>query len=87
MAVFLAMMMLGGCGASEGERQAPAPQVEPIKIAIPRLLPADKKHCSDPGVPVGVEVREILADTRVALADCTQKHQRVVRQYRAIENL
>ena len=85
MVVFLVMMMLAGCGASESERQAPL--VEPIKIAIPRLLPADKKHCSDPGVPVGVDVREILADTRVALADCTQKHQRVVRQYRAIENL
>lgn len=84
------MMMLGACSKSEIERliQVPAPPTTPpIKVAIPDLSPADKKRCYDPGVPVGADARAVLADTRLALADCGQKHRRVVKQYADAQKL
>lgn len=84
MLALLMLVTLTACGGSETRTAiytAPPPVVKVVKVPIPDLSPADKKPCYDPGVPAGVDARVILADTRVALADCRNRHQRVVRQH------
>ncbi len=46
---------------------------------IPRLDPRDEAPCPDPGVEG--TYAEALADNRVALADCRNRHQNVVDAY------
>lgn len=79
-------MMLAACSKSEIEQLARSP-APPIKVAIPDLSPNDKKLCYDPGDPVGIDAIAVIADTRLALADCRLRHQRVVRKYSDAQKL
>ena len=54
----------------------------PAAYQAPPLDVRDKSPCTDPGV--GEEALTALAETRVALADCSEKHGNVVRQYEAV---
>lgn len=56
---------------SESDKAAP--------YKAPPLDPRDERPCYDPGVTS--EAIETIAQTRVALADCTRKHRNVVSQY------
>lgn len=90
MLALLVSMTLGACSKS-GIRlveKAPPPSViKPIKVAIPDLSPAERKPCSDPGVPVGVDALETLAETRLVLGVCRARHQRVVKKYSDAQKL
>jgi len=55
--------------------------------AIPELSREDARRCYDPGVSEGVDALEIIADHRVALSDCRQRHGRVVAQYAEVTDI
>ncbi len=76
--------MLSGCGVW-GADQEPVPAPVPAPVVVSSLSAEDKRPCDDPGVQPGVDMRDIIADHRVALGECRQRHQRVVKQYQAIQ--
>lgn len=82
--VLLVMMTLSGCaGLANNPTPPPIIDLEATAAAVfPELSLADAQRCYDPGVPAGVDALEIIANHRVALSDCRQRHARVVAQYR-----
>lgn len=73
-AALSALLILSACD--------PSSKAAPYKP--PALDPRDEKPCYDPGV--GTEAITTLGKTRVALVDCTRKHQNVVDQYNAVRD-
>ena len=71
----LATMMLGGC-ATSGERVIVAP-AKPLPEAPAELA----QTCPDPGVRAGKPALSELARNRVALAQCRDRHERLVTFY------
>lgn len=70
------LLLLTACGTSS----------KSVPFEAPPLDPRDEKPCYDPGV--GDEAISTLAETRVALADCTERHGNVVEQYNEVrENM
>ncbi|QXN72656.1 hypothetical protein RCZAHN_47 [Rhodobacter phage RcZahn] len=51
---------------------------------IPPLDPRDEQPCDDPGVEG--TFGQALADNRVALADCRQRHENVVEAYNDVRH-
>jgi hypothetical protein len=74
------LTMLSGCGASVDNTTAvPVVDIDAMVLAaLSDLSPEDERRCYDPGVPDGVDALEIIAEHRVALSDCRQRHGRVV---------
>ena len=83
------LTMLSGCGALDSKSTPPSTvDLEATAAAvIPDLSPVDARRCYDPGVPDGVDALEIIAEHRVALSDCRQRHGRVVAQYGEVKSL
>lgn len=78
-------MMLSGCLGSETEVDLDTSDI--AALVIPELSESDRRRCYDPGIRAGTDARSIIADHRVALSDCRQKHARVVQQYDAIPDI
>lgn len=72
-------MMLGGC-ATSGERVITAP-VKPLPEAPADLV----EPCPDPGVRTGKPALAELARNRLALAQCRDRHGRLVDFYRGVK--
>lgn len=75
------LMTLSACAGLGNKPPATIPPDEAAALIIPELSAEDARPCYDPGVPDGADALVVIADTRVALADCARRHGRVVDQY------
>ncbi len=73
--------MLAGCALSGNK--IPVPATRPV----PPLSAEDKAACADPGVRDNAIAQAEIGRQRLALAECSRKHGRVVSQYQDIERL
>lgn len=74
-------MMLASCALSGSK--VPVPAIRPV----PPLSAEDKAACVDPGVRDHAVAQAEIGRQRLAFAECTRKHGRVVNQYQDIERL
>ncbi len=81
------LMTLSACAGLGNKPPATIPPGTATTLIIPELSVGAARSCYDPGVPDGADALVVIADTRVALADCVRRHGRVVAQYRDIQGV
>lgn len=74
-------MMPAGCALSASK--VPVPAIRPV----PPLSAEDRAACADPGVKDNAAAKAEIGRQRLALAECSRKHGRVVSQYQDLERL